>query len=173
MLKKTYCFKYQSYFCHFGAKPSIQEYDTLEEAKYYQALNMRVNDDAYIGNIFVKKTVVITDADEAKRMAREEARKIKAEPKWNGVVTWWDGSKEVVYVDNSYYPARVYFRSDKTYTDLHSLDLTEGESLKVYDRVSNTLRLEYTGFLKGTEVLSRILRGLGLHQYSRAKMFVF
>ena len=129
MLKKTYCYEYQSYFCHYGARPSVSEYDTLEEAKHWQAVNMRVNDDAIIGPIFVKKTVVLTDEDIKKQEQRKALKKTKFVPQWNAVITYWDGSKEVVYMDGD----KVFFKN-KTYVDDIWLYLSEGETISLWNR---------------------------------------
>lgn len=129
MLKITYCFTYQSYFCHYGAKESVMEYDTLEEAKHYQALNMRVNDDAIIGDIFTKKTVVLTEEDIKKQEQRKARKKIQDVPQWNAIITYWDGSKEVVYMDGN----KVFFRDNTCVDDVWDY-LAKGETISLWDR---------------------------------------
>lgn len=167
MLKKTYCFKYQSYFCHFGAKPSIQEYDTLEEAKHYQALNMRVNDDAYIGNIFVKETVVITAEDLEKRAQRKAAKQIKVEPQWNAVYHFWDGTTEVVYVDDDF---NIFFRSTKTWAKMDYLQ--EGEYVNIFDRTTGRRYFTWEGDRNPVKrIIEYAIKLAGFHRFSALNVF--
>ena len=144
MLKKTYCYEYQSYWCHYGARPSVNEYDTLEEAKHWQAVNMRVNDDAIIGPIFIKKTVIITKEELAKRAQRQA---LKATPKdkeqWNGVYTYWDGTREIVFYDDC--SDKIYFKDRGTWAYMRDY-LASGETLKVFDRKTNKRIATYVSY---------------------------
>ena len=100
MIKKTYCYTYQSWFCHCGARPSIHEFDSREEAVKHQSLAYYYCDDGYVGNVYEKRTVILTDDDIAKQNMRKASRVIKPEEhKWNAIYHFWDGHTEVCRCD--------------------------------------------------------------------------
>lgn len=159
MLKKTYCYEYQSWFCHCGAKPRIIECDTLAEAEYYRAADAKANDDAHIGPIFVKRTVVLTDEELAKRAQRQA---LKAAPKdkeqWNGVYTYWDGTREIVFYDDC--SDKIYFKDRGTWAYMRDY-LASGETLKVFDRKTNERIATYISYRNpATELIFGDLFGL-------------
>ena len=129
MLKKTYCYEYRSYFCHYGATPSIIEFDSLEEAKKNQARDFWLNDDGYVGDIFTKIEVVLSKDDINKRAKRAANKIVSKEFRWNAIFVCWDGKKEICYYDKE--KCLLYFRSDKSFYDLRNF-LGRSESVKVF-----------------------------------------
>lgn len=93
-----YCYEYHSYFCHYGAKPSVHMYDTKEEAVKAATEAFNYADDAYVSNVY--KKVIITIEEQQLHQKREDARKVfnfKKDSDGYGIVTFWDGTKDVFF----------------------------------------------------------------------------
>lgn len=96
-----WCYEYQSYWCHYGARTSTLTFDTKEEAQKANAKDFYLNDDGYVSGVY--KKVIITPAEKALHERRVKAREIKVfdykkDSDAYGIITFWDGSKDAFFV---------------------------------------------------------------------------
>lgn len=140
MKKDFYIVTKHTYWEHYGSKPSKYEYTSKEEAieavdKYEADFFM---EDGYYATIHKETRISITPEEEAKRLARQELRKIfnwKKDSFDYGIFTFWDGSRELFFInveDGIYY---IYFLSSKTKYLLKDFPVEDGESMKIFKHI--------------------------------------
>lgn len=132
MLQTIYCVVTHTYWEHFGSRPSTFEFNTKAEAdafanKYESDYWM---EDGYYADVYKTTRVVITPEDEAKRLARQESRKTfnwKEDSEDYGIYTFWDGSKELFFINKEDGEWYIYFLHCKEKYLLKNFPVQEGE----------------------------------------------
>lgn len=121
MKKQFWQVTYHTYWEHYGAQPTIKEFDTKEEAEKAVAEYMAYNgyENGCYATISSSYKIVITQEDEAKRKIRAERNQRPYDYKkqayaW-GVHTNWAGEKEPFFIDiNDKGEKEIFFPKTRT-----------------------------------------------------------
>lgn len=121
MKKDIYQVTYHTYWEHYGAKPTIKEFDTKEEAEKAAAEYMAYNgyEDGYYATVSSSYKIIITKEDEEKRRIRAKRNQrpydYRKEAYAWGVYTNWAGEKEPFFVEiNDKGEKDIFFPKDHT-----------------------------------------------------------
>lgn len=140
MLQTIYVVETHTYWEHYGAQPSKFEFNTKAEAEAF-ANKYELNylmEDGYYADVYKMTRVVITPEEESKHLARKEARKMfdwKKDSFDYGIFTFWDGSKELFFInieEGEYY---IYFLSSKEKYLLTFFPIEEGERMCCFKNI--------------------------------------
>jgi hypothetical protein len=140
MLQKIYVVVTHTYWEHFGARPSEYEFNTKAEAYAYanKFESYYMMEDGYYADVYKKSRVVITPEDEAKQLARRELKKSfdwKKDSFDYGIFTFWDGSKELFFINEEEDDFYIYFLSSKEKYNLKYFPMADGESMRSFKKI--------------------------------------
>jgi hypothetical protein len=137
MKKDIFIVTKHTYWEHYGSKPSKYECESKEEAlavanKYESDFFM---EDGYYAIVHKESRIIITPEEEAKRLARQELRKIfdwKKDSFDYGIFTFWDGSKELFFINAEEGTHYIYFLKGKEKYPLKNFPVGDGESIRMF-----------------------------------------